>query len=348
MSKIHPSVAIARGQDEAEKIALPRLGFAGTGWIGQLRMKAILESGKGSVAAIYDPDRGIVNSAQTLAPECAVTSSFEELLKRELDGLVIATPSALHMEQTIAGLEQGLAVFCQKPLGRNFEETERAIRTACENKRLLGVDLSYRHIRGVQKIRDLLKTRALGEIYFIDLVFHNAYGPGKDWFYDAQQSGGGCLLDLGIHLIDLGLWAMDFPEIEKTSTKMFRKGLPYKRSLHEVEDFVTAIVDLKTGARMQISCSWNAHAGRDAVIEATFFGARGGAKLRNIHGSFYNFVAEKFNGTQSEMLAAPPDDWGGRAAVSWIDQLCKRGNQFDSEIRQLNQVAMAIDRIYQS
>ena len=96
----------------------PRLGFLGVGWIGRHRMEAMLGSDAITVAAISDalPD----NSAQAgaLAPGAVQLDDVDALLEQALDGIVIATPSALHAEQSIRALNLGIAVFCQKPLGR--------------------------------------------------------------------------------------------------------------------------------------------------------------------------------------------------------------------------------------
>jgi len=81
------------------------------------------------------------------------------------------------------------------------------------------------------------------------------------------------------------------------------------------------------------------------VIGAAFYGTHGGAALRNVNGSFFDFVAERYRGTSSETLASPPDDWGGRAAVDWTQRLAA-GGSYDPEIEHLVDVAHALDRIY--
>src|SRR5512138_3737632 len=72
----------------------------------------------------------------------------------------------------------------------------------------------------MSRARDLVREGALGEVYAVNLVFHNAYGPDKPWFYDARLSGGGCVMDLGIHLVDLALWALGFPEVEVLASRL--------------------------------------------------------------------------------------------------------------------------------
>jgi predicted dehydrogenase len=260
---------------------------------------------------------------------------------------VIATPSALHSEQAIAAAESGLAVFCQKPLGINLRETARAINAARTANRLLHVDLCYRFLEGVTEIRRLIQDGELGEIHSADFTFHNAYGPDKPWFYDPRLSGGGCLIDLGIHLVDLALWLFDFQRVAHVTASLFAHGRRFAGRNVEVEDFADTRLRFESGAIARVSCSWRAHAGRDAVIEFSLYGTRGGVALRNVNGSFYDFVAEHYTGTSRRVLATPPDDWGGRAAINWLMRL-RESNEFDPAIENLNAVASVLDRIYAS
>jgi predicted dehydrogenase len=326
-------------------VALPKLGFAGVGWIGRNRLEAIATSGCAEVAAIADP---VVESATEVAlafPAATVTGSFEELLAMDLDGIVIATPSALHAAQAVAALRSGKAVFCQKPLGRNAEETRQVIAAAREAGLLLGVDLSYRWTTGMQRIRQLIADGTLGRIYAVEMVFHNAYGPDKAWFYDRKQAGGGCLLDLGIHLIDLALWCLEFPPVVSTSGTLLAAGEPAAAN-GSVEDYAAGQLQLSNGVSVQLACSWRAPAGCDAHIELTFFGTRGGASFRNVRGSFYEFVAEHFSTDRSRReLASGPEPWGGRAAAAWAAQLA-RSRAYDPGIEPLQNVAATIDRLY--
>lgn len=322
----------------------PRVGFLGVGWIGQHRLRAVAEDREVEIAAIADPLL-TAEQARALAPEARLLKSMEELWTLGLDGLVIATPSALHAEQSLAALEQGLAVFCQKPLGRTSEETRRVTQAARRSDRLLGVDFSYRFVHGATLIRDLIRSGSLGDVYCAELVFHNAYGPDKAWFYDARLSGGGCMMDLGIHLIDLALWALGSPTVLGIVSRLFRGGRPLARGEREVEDHAVAQLDLEGGATVRIACSWRLHAGCDAVIEASFFGTRGGARLRNVGGSFYDFTAERFDGTRAEVLAEPPDAWGGRAVADWARRLAA-GERYDEHVESVVEVARVLDRIY--
>jgi predicted dehydrogenase len=261
--------------------------------------------------------------------------SLDELLALDLDGVVIATPSALHAGHAEAALARGLPVFCQKPLGRTAAETARVVEAARAADRLLGVDLSYRHVEAVRSAVDAVRSGRLGEVFAADLVFHNAYGPDKEWFYNPQLAGGGCVIDLGLHLVDLALWALG-GEVESVSSHL--RGEP-------VEEFATAELELDSGAVVRLACSWNLHAGCDCVFEASFYGEDATVSARNVGGSFYDFRADLARGRTRETLAEPPDDWGGCALVEWARRLAA-GARFDPGAQELVRVAEVVDRIY--
>jgi predicted dehydrogenase len=323
----------------------PRIGALGVGWIGRHRMERVVDSGAADVVALCDPNVEAIAEARAVVGQADIVASLDEMLELDLDAVMIATPSAMHAEQAIQALSAGKAVFCQKPLARTAEETRRVVAAAREVDRLVGVDFSYRHTEAMQHIRRLVEEGRLGDIYAVDLVFHNAYGPDKEWFYDVGRAGGGCLIDLGIHLVDLALWALDWPEIEAVQGRCLAAGRPLAPQEPTVEDYATAIVDLGEAGVVDLACSWRLAAGRDAVIEAAFYGTEGGARMRNVDGSFYDFVAERYVGTRTELLCEPPDAWGGRAAVAWAEQLAAC-EHYDDDIERVVQVAQVVDRVY--
>lgn len=322
----------------------PRLGCLGVGWIGLSRLQAALETGCADVVAVLEPQPENAARALDAAPGAAIVANLPELLEHGLDGLLIATPSALHAGQAISALERGVAVFCQKPLGRTAAETRRVVEAAAAADVLLGVDFSYRHTAALSAVRAEVLRGALGEVHAAQLVFHNAYGPDKPWFRQPELSGGGCVIDLGIHLVDAALWVLDSAVTQITS-RLFAAGRPLEVPEETVEDFAVASLDFASGATAQLACSWNLHGGCDAVIEFTFHGREAGATVRNVGGSFYDFTAELLRGTSREVLVSPPDPWGGRAAAEWTRQLAA-GRRFDPAAFQLVEVASVVDGIY--
>jgi len=329
-----------------EKATAPlRIGFAGVGWIGRHRLKAMIETGNCEVGGLAEPDAASARAAKEIAGSDVEIAEYARLLDSDLDGIVIATPNFLHAEQSIAALGRGISVFCQKPLARNCAETQTVIDAARAADRLLCVDLSYRYVEGVRLIRELVQAGALGEVYAVDMAFHNAYGSDKSWFYNPDLSGGGCVIDLGIHLVDLALWILDFPAVANISSELFSDGRRWRGRQSAIEDYATARLDLGTGATVSIACSWKAHTGCDAAIEFFFHGTQGGARLRNVNGSFFDFITEHYHGTRREILSCPPEDWGGRAALNWLANLSANG-RFDPAAEQLSRVASVLDAIY--
>lgn len=324
---------------------LPRLGFLGAGWIGRHRLEAVAEAERGIIAGVADPSEEARVTAAESAPEAARATSLDELLELELDAIVIATPSAGHAEEATRALEAGLAVFCQKPLGRTAEEVRSVVDAARAADRLLGVDMCYRRTRAAQALKRLVANGELGTPYALDLTFHNAYGPDKAWFYDAGRSGGGCVIDLGIHLVDLALWLLDFPATTAVESALHADGALLDADPGVVEDHAMATLRLENGAVARLTCSWNLPAGRDAVIGVNIYGTEGGAALRNVDGSFYDFVAERYRGTATEVLEQPPDAWGGRSIVAWAERLA-RDPSYDPGVEELVVVGSVLDRIY--
>ena len=195
----------------------------------------------------------------------------------------------------------------------------------------------------MQAIRDRVRAGDLGQIFAADLTFHNAYGPGASWFWDPKLSGGGCLIDLGVHLVDLTLWLFDFPEVTQAHATLRREGGPVRAG--EVEDYAIGEVKLAPGLDVRIACSWNLNAGRDAMIEASFYGTKGGAQMRNENGSFFDFSAVQFRGRDTSILTSPPDEWGGRAAAEWVRKLAS-GAKFAGSTEGLLETATVLDRLY--
>ena len=304
----------------------------------------MLATGLVEAVGIADPSPEMAAEAARLAPDAQVVPALAALLARKPDGVVIATPSALHAEQSIRALDGGAAVFCQKPLGRDAGEAARVLEAARRADRLLGVDFSYRYTSGMRAIAALIRSGELGHVFAADLTFHNAYGPDKPWFYDRAQSGGGCVMDLGVHLVDLTLWVLGFPEPAGAATAdLYAGGAPLTDG--GVEDYASARFRLANGTAVRLACSWRLPAGQDAVIEAAFYGTQGGAAFRNVGGSFYDFEATRFRGTARESLSEGAEDWGARAGVDWAGRLAK-GERFSTTATELVAVSRVMDAIY--
>ena len=323
-----------------------QLGFAGAGWIGRMRMQALAETAAAKIVAVADSSQEALAEVASIAPEAALLHDFDELLDMELDGVVIATPNALHATQATAVLNAGMAVFCQKPVGRSAYETRELLRVAQQMDRLVSTDFAYRFTAGMQAIKALINGGELGSIYAAELCFHNSYGPDKAWYYNREMSGGGCVLDLGTHLVDLALWPLKFVPVDRVSSRLFAKGCrlrPYRGE--QVEDFAFADIELENGVAVHLACSWGRPLGCDSLIRVIYHGERGAAELRNVNGSFFDFTACHYRGREGRLLSSPPDDWSGRALLNWIERL-SMSNKFTEDAWEIAKVAEIVDAIY--
>ncbi|MFL6548798.1 MAG: Gfo/Idh/MocA family protein [Povalibacter sp.] len=323
-----------------------RLGFVGVGWIGRKRLDVLARDADVEVAAICDADATRMHDAARTYPQAACVQQIESLLELGVDGVVIATPNGMHAQQAIACLEKGVPVFCQKPLATNALDVEHVIAAALQNDRLLGIDFCYRHVAGMSELRRRIRNGELGEIVAIDLRFHNAYGPDKAWCHDRNVAGGGCLLDLGVHLLDLAMWVQDFPPLERVRSRLFTRGEPLQ-SRDEVEDLAFAEFIQPNGALVRLACSWHANTGRDAIIDMAITGSRAGAYWENVNGSFYEFELNLCRGASKERLSQSPDEWGPRALRRWTDRLAV-DRSFDPEIEHVARSALLIEETYRA
>jgi predicted dehydrogenase len=328
-------------------LSRPRLGFVGLGWIGAMRLEAVAGSGQAEIAALCDATPGRLESTAREYPQTSCFASCDELVARawdlQLSGLVIATPNALHAPQTLAALDAGLAVFCQKPLALHAREAREMVAAARQADRLLGVDYSYRFTQGARRLRERLQQGELGRVFSVDAVFHNAYGPDKPWCFDRRLSGGGALIDLGVHLIDLAFWLLDDPPVRDVLGTVFRVGEPLGEQ--DVDDAASVRIELEGGAVLTLAVSWNAHAGADCVIKTTLLGSQGGAELRNVNGSFYDFELARFAGRSTEIETRESRDWLGKAILDWVDRLAA-ANRFDPGIERSIRVSEVVDAVY--
>ena len=324
----------------------PRVAFVGLGWIGRKRLAAVAaENELIEVSALVDSDAERLHAAALEYPQAAVGCTVEAALDEDVDAVVIATPNGFHARQAIACLERGLPVFCQKPLATTLADVQRVIAAAREADRLLGIDFCYRHISGMPELRRRVMSGAIGEIVAVDLCFHNAYGPDKSWCQDRSLAGGGCLLDLGVHLLDLSLWVQGMPPTERVRSRLFAQGEPVQGCSGPLEDLAYAEFIQANGAIVRLACSWHAQIGQPAQIHMSLTGTRGGASWTNVDGSFYDFDTQMFVGGHCERLGTSRDDWGSRALCAWLAQL-RVSNRFDPEAEHIVRSAALIDEVY--
>jgi predicted dehydrogenase len=220
---------------------------------------------------------------------------YNDLLKLpELDAVSIALPNYLHAPVALAAFRAGKDVLCEKPLAISAAEAEAMVSEARICGRTLMVCFNYRFRDDARWLLGMRDAGRMGEIYYARAGWLRNTGiPGfGGWFTSKAMSGGGPLIDLGVHILDLTLWLMGYPQPVSVSGQTFAAFGPIGRKAwgaarpgattgrFDVEDLAVGFVRFANGAALQIETSWAAHTkpGRDDYF-LNLYGSEGGAEL---------------------------------------------------------------------
>ena len=243
-----------------------------------------------TVVAISDIDE---SRAQQVADEFGISKVYtdynEMVSQEELDLVSVCTPPFLHRDATVAALNAGVNVICEKPMAMNAAEGEEMIAAAQQNGKMLTIGFQSRYGERAQFLKHLIDQGELGEIYYARVLALRRRGiPTWGVFIEKDKNGGGPLIDIGVHTLDLTLWLMGHPAPTAVTGAVFTKlakrpGLYTRRSpidpeRYTVEDFATAQIRFDTGAVINLETSWALNIENE--VNAYICGTEGGATLR--------------------------------------------------------------------
>ena len=267
-----------------------RAGVIGLGWAGQAHMRAYLNMDDTELVAIADP------SAEQLAKvkdEFGIAHAFEDYNQMLASGLVdvvsIATPNFAHAEPAIAAMDAGKHVLVEKPLARTYAEGRAMVDAAERNDRILQVMFNQRYRPDVQTLKAFADEGGLGEVYHAKsrwLRRSGIPGRGRSWFITKELSGGGPMIDLGVHMLDMALYLLGEPEVVAVSGATYdRLGQKFTTekygpdATYEVEDFGTAFVRLGNGRTLELEASWATYREDGDLMNVVLYGENGGAEI---------------------------------------------------------------------
>lgn len=177
-------------------------------------LKVLEKEGMVRTTAIFDPDPDSRARLGKMFAGATCLRSFEDLLRHdEIDLVIVASPPRHHADQTLQAIRSGRSVLCEKPLATSVAEATQMVQAASDERRLLAVGLVRRFFPAVRTIRDLLGRGLLGELHSFDCF----EGGPFDWpvrsrsYFDRSAGGGGVLLDIGAHALDLLGWWLGAP-----------------------------------------------------------------------------------------------------------------------------------------
>ncbi|RAV04657.1 Gfo/Idh/MocA family protein [Paenibacillus sp. YN15] len=274
-----------------------KVGIVGTGNIFvSAHLEPLLQHAELEVVALCDIKR---EKAERIAEERHIPfvySDYRQMLaEQELDIVDICTPNLLHSEVAVAALQAGAHVFCEKPDAVSPEEAQRMADAAVEAGKLLMVMRNNRFSLQAQYLKRYIEEGHAGEIYTGRCGWLRRRGiPGKGgWFTTKEQSGGGPLIDLGVHFIDLAIWLMGNPRPVAVSGAVYTKfannelsdsihsnfGEKQENGIFDVEDLATGFIRFDNGATLQIEFSWASNVGEEMNF-VELRGTKAGASIK--------------------------------------------------------------------
>jgi len=332
----------------------------GAGAIAPYHCKAINEHPRAEVVAVADSSPRRANALKREFKMQRVYAKVDDLIADpDIDAVSIALPTYLHAPVTIAALGAGKHVMLDKPFAMNQKEAVRIIAAAKKSRKVLTVGMNQRFTRQAQTIRALKERGELGQIYHGKAYWRRRSGSPRfgTWFCQKSKSGGGCLLDIGVHMLDLCLSIMGNFRAEAVSgaayTKFGNRGLgeggwgksDRGRRVFNVDDLAGALIKLRGGASVILEVSWARHQEVHNRHNVELFGAEAGAQV--FPPRLFRFGKKKGEyevvEPQGVAIAYPHCD----RLQNWIDAILGEA-KIECTLDQSLAIQKIIDGIYQS
>jgi predicted dehydrogenase len=292
-----------------------RVGVIGLG-MGRHHAKAYAESKNAELVALCDLSTDLLNQFQSLNPKAAVYHDYQEMFaKGGLDAVSVALPNCLHSEVTVAALRAGLHVLCEKPMAMNAHQAEEMLCVSRETGKRLMIHFNYRFSQPSQFLKRYVDEGRLGQVYYARTRWLRARGIPKlgSWFGIKEMSGGGPLIDLGVHRLDLAMWLMGYPKATSVSASAFdllsSRLARESKARFDVEDLATALIRLDNGATLNLEVSWAGGTDRQEDMLTGIYGT-GGAVIQRNRGEGYDFEALALQDVAGALTEVSPRNYG--------------------------------------
>ena len=274
-----------------------KIAIVGVGSIANFHIKSYLASGKAEIYAFCDINE---KRLQYMGEKYGVTRLFTdeaEMLRTlpEIDAVSVCTWNSAHAPCTILALDAGKHVLCEKPMATTVEEAEAMLEAARRNDRCLMVGFVRRFGADAMAVRSLAENDRLGEVYYARAKYLRRNGAPGGWFGDKSRSGGGPLIDLGVHVIDLVRYLMGGPRAVSVygatfyklgdrrnikDTKEYLSSGAQKDDVFDCEDLATATIRFDNGAVLSVETSFSLNIGHgEGTID--LFGDKSGVRIDN-------------------------------------------------------------------
>lgn len=270
-----------------------RIGVIGAGSISAMHLRSYQNNPHAELYAICDLNEQRARQKADKYSIPHVFTNYQDLLAlEEIDAVSICTWNNSHAEISIAALHAGKHVLVEKPLCKTVEEALRVEEAVRTSGKMLQVGFVRRYSSNTRIVKQFLDQGELGQIYYAKASCIRRLGNPGGWFSDVERSGGGPLIDLGVHVIDLCWYLMGKPKVKSVSGNTyaklgnrsnvrnlsFYKSSDYDAEHNTVEDLANALIRFENGASLMVEVSFTLHAKADELT-VKLYGDKGGAEL---------------------------------------------------------------------
>ena len=337
-----------------------KVGIIGAGAISRDHCRGVTRHPDAEMAAVADLSEKRASALQQEFGMARAYTRWRDLVRdRELDAVVVALPNALHAPVAIAALQAGKHVLLEKPFALSLAQAQAVVAEAKKARKVLMLGMNQRYTRDAQTVKTLVGRGDLGDIYHGKAVWLRRSGTPKfgTWFSRKKESGGGCLLDIGVHLLDLCLFLMDQWKPAAVSGKTY--GNFGRRAIGEgdwghsdrgafvfdVDDFATALIKFPEGQTVTLDVSWVMHQESASRMNVELYGTEAGACV-------YPAKLLRFGANKGEYEVVSPQNVPIAMEhccrqMNWVDAVLKRDKPLCT-LEQALVVQRVLDAVYES
>ena len=261
-----------------------RVGIVGVG-IGRLHAMGYKKCSDVEIRAFCDIDKTRAESCAKEFEARDVYTDYKEMLKdEEIDAISVCTPNVLHAPIAIAAFEAGKHVICEKPIATNAAEGKAMVAAGKKSGKIFMMGFNNRFRGDTQHLKKCIENGDLGDIYYAKTGWLRRRGTPQigGWFTTKAMSGGGPLIDLGVHVLDLTLWLMGNPKPVYVFGSSYAAFAPQRAKeaggTYDVEDLAVGMVRLENGGTIVVEASWESYVEKEKIY-SQLMGTKGGAEL---------------------------------------------------------------------
>ena len=287
-----------------------KIGIVGLGSIAQLvHLPMLKKLNNATITAVSEVNKNrLLNVGEKFGIKNKYVNYEEMLDQEDLDAVIIATPTDTHLPIALACIERKKYILIEKPVSRTIQETQIIVDAAKKNDVKIMVGMNFRYRPDVMLLKSIINSGDLGEIFYVKCGWLRKQSSDGQWFTKKESSGGGVILDLGIVLLDLSLWLLNFPEIASVSTQNFFINTT------SVEDCSLSMIRCKPNALINMETSWSLNSEKDAFY-LDIYGSKGNASLNPLR------VFKKINDQQIDMTPSGSDNYLSLFKKSYLNEL---------------------------